>query len=377
VKMIRPTRVLRAVAQKMTLCLVVGLVVMPGAVAAQPAEKKDPLKDAAASPPKTPTKDYAQSYFQSFEGTTRPDGWNYASRLSENCVQFEQAGLHIALPPGGPEKGHSAGVVSGFGVQGDFEITLTFEAIKDPDPADVGKGGTRLSLAVTLDTPLLDTPKSEVATLNRSMSSRGFLAWMRNRHDPVPLMQGFPTPATTGRLRLVREGDELFYLASIGADQPFTFLTKYRFGAEDVRRVAITGQTGGEKASLDVRVTDFRVRADAIPGAPASGPAGEPQNPPSPPREGGTGWIAAAGLLLALAIVGILTLGFFWYKRGGAAKQFPTGAARTSASFACPKCAMALKTKPGMSGKKVKCPKCGAVVLAPSIETGGPADASL
>jgi hypothetical protein len=342
------------------------MLLMAGVAFAQTPDRKEPINEA-----KIPTKDYLQTYHQSFTGSVvRPEGWNYASRLSEECVRFEPTGLRITLPPGGPEKGQSAGVVTDFGVKGDFEITLKFAAIKDPDAKDVGQSGTRLTLSVVLDTDLLGTAKQEVATLSRSMASKGFVAWARSRHHPTVLTEGFPTPAETGRLQLVRSGAELFYCASVGEDQPIKLLTKYRFGADDVKRLAISGQTGGKNALVDMRISDFRIRADAIPDAPAPPLAVVAQPGAATPREGRGGALLGAAIL-ALAVLVVLSLGFLFRKRGR-----PPGASAELAtiSFACPHCAKSLRARTDLAGKKVKCGQCGAGVLVPtpaSDETGG------
>jgi hypothetical protein len=255
-------------------------------------------------------KNYAQQYFQSFKGNdVMPDGWNVFSQRPEASVHVEPAGLRITLPPGGLNQMQSAGVGSHFGIKGDFEITLHYEILEDPDPTNVSKAGTRLSLSVNLDTPLLGTPQEEVAYFTRSLATKGFLTWVRNRHAPKPLQQTFPTEATTGRLRLVRSGDELSFLTSVGVDQPFQLLLTYRFGAEEVQKILICGTTGGEKAQIDLRISDLLIRADAIPGA--------------LPEEGGRGWLLA-GLFVALTVGAILALGLWLRKRGSAAGQAPT-----------------------------------------------------
>ncbi len=281
------------------------------------------------------------------------------------------------MPAGSRGERRAAGIQSAFGVKGDFDITLHFEFLKDPAPAENGTFATRLLLSVALDTPLLDTPKSENATLNRSLSIKGdpsFVAWFRNRERPQGLVAGRATTATTGRLRLVRSGDELFFLASAGADQPFTLVQKRRFGTADLKRVAITGATGHEKAMLDVRLTDLSIRADAILGAPSSDPVAQPLPSPveqplpsaAPPREGSRTWLIV-GLLTVLAIAILLVLAlrvrFLVGNRGEAAKQAPSDAMPTVASITCPNCGRTLKVKPEWAGKKVKCARCGTAVL--------------
>ena len=354
-------RASRAIKRFLSRLLLAGcLVMMSGPIAGQPPQQQEETK--------IPTKEYAQTYSQSFKGSdVSPEGWRYISALAEERVQFEEAGLRIKLPPGGPELGQTVGIRSAFGVKGDFEITLSFEALKDPDPADVGKAGTRFGLSLNLDTPLLDTPQAEVATLNRSMATKGFSTWARTRHRPTPHSHGFPTPATTGRLRMVRSGEELFYLASVGADQPLVFLQKYRFGAEDLHRVGIFATTGGEKAMIDMRVTDFRIRADSIPNAPELETAQKPQIHIAHAPEDRNGWLIVIALIVGLAIVVLVMLGCILLARRSVAKP-ATANARISNSFACPQCGTVLKTKAEMAGKKVKCPKCGAAVPVPTTK---------
>jgi DNA-directed RNA polymerase subunit RPC12/RpoP len=263
-------------------------------------------------------------------------------------------------------------MVSAFSVKGDFEITLNFEVLKDPEPADVGKSGSRLSLAVTLDTPALDTPQSEVSTLSRSMTTRGFVAWMRNRGFPKSITQTFATPAKTGRLRMVRSGDDLYQLASVGVDQPLQYLKKFRFGAEDLKRVVLTTASDGEKSFVDVRVTDLRIRADAIPGAPnvvvrtAEGKE-EIVAAPAAPEERSKVWLLA-GAGVAIAILGALVLALLLSKRGKAPGA-PAESTTSMVSFACPNCAKALKANADSAGKRVKCPKCATGVMVPAVET--------
>jgi len=342
-----------------------------GLLLAQDPQVAAPPKAENPDEPGIPTKDYAQTYRQPFKGSSaRPEGWKFTSRASEQLVQFEPEGLRLTLPPGGPERGQAAGIVTDFGVKGDFEITLSFEIFKEPEPADVGKTGTRLSLAITLDSPLLDTPRSEVATMSRSMGTKGervFVTWMRQRGRPAPVSNSYPAATKTGRLRLVRSGDELFYLASAGLDAPFVFLRKYRFGADDLKRVVITSATGSDKATLDARVTDFQIRADAIPDAPRPEAAAEtPPTLASTPRDGARGWLLAS-LALALVLVGAFAAALILRKRGRARRN-GTQAAPVSLSFACAKCARTLKTGAEMAGKKVKCSHCGATMRVPANE---------
>ena len=46
----------------------------------------------------------------------------------------------------------------------------------------------------------------------------------------------------------------------------FTLLRQHPFRGEDLRGVHLGGQTGGPQAALEARITDFRIRAEALPG---------------------------------------------------------------------------------------------------------------
>lgn len=312
-----------------------------------------------------PTKNYPQTYEQSFRDTdVKPESWNFTNRRSEQLVRFEPAGVRIDLPAGEPM---SAGIISQFRVKGDFEITLRFEMLKTPRPEDAGKSGTRFSLNVTLDTPA-DPAKSEAAALSRT--ARGLMTWARRAEAPVPLSNGFPMAETTGRLRLVRSGGELFYLVAGGDDEPFRLLTSYRFGAEDVKHLTLTSTTGGDKAMLDVRVTDFRIRADELPGAPLANQPVQAAAQPAPIAPGPGN--SRMGLLAALAVGLVLCVAFVvWVvvrKRRSASG--PASAPAATISFACPSCAKPLKIRADLIGKRVKCSQCSAAITVPISESG-------
>ncbi len=233
-----------------------------------------------------PKADYPQEHYHSFKGNpAMAAGWEFHGPGAAECVQFEREGLRVTLPAGREGVRPGVGLQTGFSVKGDFEITMSFEILKAPVPADLGKDGTRLSLAIVKDTPHKGTAHVEAATLSRSTSAKNatiFVTWMRRRNaaDDADDTKSkiYPSTATSGRLRLVRSGAELFYLKAEGADDKFKVLTKFSFGAEDLQRVEIVGATGGDKASLDARITDIHIRAGAA------------QRPGNRSGAGGGGW---------------------------------------------------------------------------------------
>ena len=98
-------------------------------------------------------------------------------------------------------------------MKGDFEITLNFEILKEPEHADSGGvAGTRVTLGL-----IKDVPKQDVTTLNRSVLTSGtrFVGWSSLWNSVTEKRDSHasnrPTNAKTGRLRLVRAGADLYY----------------------------------------------------------------------------------------------------------------------------------------------------------------------
>lgn len=275
-----------------------------------------------------PKREYAQEYPQPFKGKTdNIQGWEAIGPGADQNVRFEADGLRITLPSGWGGDRPSTGLRSRFGVKGDFEITLTFEILKEPEKADAGGiAGTRLNLGI-----IKDVPKGDVSTLGRAALTNGprFVAWSNLGKDVAgkkdqPISR--PTTATTGRLRLVRSGADLYYGSSEGFDGDFSYFKKFPFGAEDLLQVRIIGATGSEKSSLDARVTDFRIRADSIPNMPAvapvpavaSGPGTAVPQADAQAAPAGRPWLMAAlliGAVLVLVFAVAMAAGFLLLRR--------------------------------------------------------------
>jgi hypothetical protein len=259
---------------------------------------QEPRPISGLAPPK---KDFAQEYVQSFKGSvTLPAGWNPEGPSHALCVLNEPGGLRIKVPVGFEANRKGVGLISNFGVRGDFEITMSFEVLQ---PDDDSVTGTALRLAIDRD-----TPKSNTATFSRS--ARGTIVtwcglWREDAAKPDPPRSNiFPVQTKSGRLRYVRSGTDLYFALADGSEEEFTVKSKYPFGPEDLRAVRIIGVTGSETATLDMRVSDFRIRADAILNAPASSSTGQavvPVAPLQPPRKGA----------LAAVLIGGVTIGVF------------------------------------------------------------------
>jgi hypothetical protein len=307
----------------------------------------------------------AQEYYWSFKGTPeREERFEPIGPEADKCIKFEPEGVRITLPSGYPKKRVGTGLAVDLGIKGDFEITIGFEILKEPEPEQTGQG-TGLFLGVDLNTETYNR-----ATLTRGMGEAGqYTSWFQltNAGPDKPReekLTTFPTEAATGRLRLVRTEDVLSYQAADGTDKDFTVLDEHPFRKDDVKHVRIGGQTGGPEAALDARVVDLRIRAGSLANLPVS---------TASPKFESHGWLAAA-LVAGLVITGSCILGlwlFFRQRRDaedGSSAPRPSEQAHPASpsghiSFPCSGCGKKLKARAELAGKKVKCPKCAKIVL--------------
>jgi hypothetical protein len=121
--------------------------------------------------------------------------------------------------------------------------------------------------------------------------------------------RSFPARERTGYLRLARRGAVLAYLVADEPGTDFTLLHEHAITTEPVRRVRLSALTAGPQGALDVRFTDLRIDASAL-----------PDSPPAPPRR------LAWKLGLVLALLAVLATGI-WLAARRARRRRPARAA--------------------------------------------------
>jgi hypothetical protein len=230
-----------------------------------------------------PGKGYAKEYYHSFKGdSNQPKDVGLMGPNNDRCIKFEPEGMRITLPTGYVGSRPSTGVATKFGVRGDFEITMGYEVLQEPDSARAGSQ-TRLTLGINLD-------KINPFQNQASISRRVMIGKLPHHsvymsecgEDPIRMQtksDSFVLGEKSGRLRLVRAGAEMSYYVAEGAESEFKLLKTYTHSAEDVRGVTIVGSTGGDQAALDVRVIDLRIKAADLP---TPGPIKSPSLTPPP-----------------------------------------------------------------------------------------------
>ena len=215
-----------------------------------------------------PTKEYAQEFTESFKSLpAKNPRWGWIWPDVAGFVKYDADGVRFDLPPA-PAKGRNpVGLGAKLTIKGDFEITLSYEILGETQ-GTADDDGSYFGLAIGLSEP---PGKKAGARLHRMMSASegGFLAAMVESFDAAGKralkVQPHPTKAKAGRLRMVRGGGELSLFASEGDDVEFALILKAPFGAEDVSSIEMSGGTQGTKSTLNVRLSDLRIRADAIP----------------------------------------------------------------------------------------------------------------
>jgi hypothetical protein len=280
-------------------------------------------------------------------------------------VKFEPGGLRLTFPAGMPEQRAGTGVLTTFGVRGDFEITISFEILQQPKPEET-IGQTRLSLALSMD-----QPARNMATCSRMILRQygnQFAGWMTRWDEaagkPRARFDRVPAQALTGRLRMVRSGATLFHDVAEGDDAEFTRIAEHPFGDDDLQDVRIAAATGGPEAALDVRVLDLRIRADSLTNTPAAATAVAPAKASLP-------WALIAGLAVTIGVIlclwGYLLIARRNRRHRASSARADGGFAPTSVSFPCSGCGKKLKTTPDLAGKMAKCPSCNQAMLVPDV----------
>ncbi|HZZ80269.1 MAG TPA: sigma-70 family RNA polymerase sigma factor [Gemmataceae bacterium] len=338
-----------------------------------------------------PNREYAAEFHSSLKDPKEKQGLTHYGVDATESVHYRPIGLHIHLKAGYPRARPGTGVVTDFGVKGDFDITLDYDVLQEPS---AGKARD-LRLVVVPD----EQPSAEIwhrsnqnrACINRAIGGPKnpgrFVAqatiWNPNVPRDESGNENFkdvetvrtvakPTASKSGRLRLVRKDKTLYFVGAEAGKQP-VLLQEFEFGAKDLRQVRILGLTGGSQAALDVVVTDFRIRADAftkprptqvlVP-APAEPEVQEPAR---------VGWLAVAGATAALIVLGFaICVCIVLLRRGSrpsSSSKAPEPAGRLQ--FSCGNCGCQLKAKLEKAGTKMKCPRCSHTVIVSDVDKRG------
>ncbi len=280
-----------------------------------------------------------------FRGKPLPKEMHVLSSELVHFVHSEPEGLRITLPK---DRTELQPLVLGtrFGLEGDFEITVTLE-ILDAEPPPTGYGAGATFFINKQDKP------GAGATIGRLLRPNGKDILLvdhvfgKGHNPPHEAVESLSTDKRL-RMRFKRTGAKLSYHVAPGLqDTKFEELWATNFGTDDIRQVIMIVTTGKQPAGIDVRWIDLRIRSAGV-----HGPM--PPMPTEPSRLWlVTALLAAFGVLVVLlvSIAAALFLQRRWQQLDVVAAGFTL--------FDCPHCGKRLKAKTELAGKNVKCPKCG------------------
>jgi hypothetical protein len=219
------------------------------------------------------------------------------------ALRSDAQGLRIVLPP---EHGKRppVGIVCKTGVKGDFEITMEFEVVNVEGPK--GGRGAGPSLYLTMV-----SPTQEAATTGWQLKPDGSSVFFAHRASTPPggprehHGRTTPTQGRSGKLRLVRTGSILAYLAAEGKGDSFREIDQFEIGKADVNAVRVAADNGGSPTLVDVRINSLKIVADEL---------GDPTPLPPPSSR----WPLWLGLGVVLAAGGAYG---FWRWRSGSLRR--------------------------------------------------------
>jgi serine protease Do len=182
--------------------------------------------------------------------------------LGAGEVYRDDKGLRIIFPTG-RGKLRDSGVFTTFSVRGDFEVTMSFEILKADQPKD-GRGVGPLLYAG-------NQTENDAVVLARRLLPDGKAVFVADRVQHVQgksthQIKNLPSTATTGKLRLERQGATVRYCVCEGDNPEFVTVAEVDFGKADVYAIQVVGSTGGSDGGLDLRLFEFTVRAEDLPG---------------------------------------------------------------------------------------------------------------
>lgn len=209
-------------------------------------------------------------------------------------------GLRIQLTPGRKQL-RGVGVQPRFHIQGDFDITLTYEELVVREPIPTTGSGVNLwlefdgSTKLTVSLTRLDKKKEKVFGANKiTPGDNGKLQYQTvNR----------PAKHNFGRLRLIRTGAQLQYLVCDGRDSDFTEIRTLEVGTDNVKSMRAICTTGSQKGDVQVRLVSLVIQAESFSNQPTTTTADSTWGK----------WLLWLGLGFLLVLVSVLGM-LYWKK---------------------------------------------------------------
>jgi LPXTG-motif cell wall-anchored protein len=213
----------------------------------------------------------------------------------KKSILREPQSVRIRLPSYTKDVGQT-GLYSFVALAGNFKFYANFE-ILTMSPPDKGYG-TGCGIGIEADNGELQVTLQRGYLADKGKSS-GYIVSVRKRDEKgVPQwepVQHFPSGAKKGRIALHREKTEIVCLATDRTGDEPVELCRVPFVASTVRRARLFADQGGALAALDIRLSQFGLKAEEITGGIAKRD-----------QPGSYGWWLTIGGLLIVTLIGIV-----------------------------------------------------------------------
>jgi hypothetical protein len=269
----------------------------------------------------------------------------------------EDEGLRVTLPAK-REKLFTMALQNRFVVPGDFEITGTYELLSADAPDDPKRPMAVVGVNIYI---VQGDDQKRTARIGRFNTFQHGHAYEVAHTDRNPggthLQTRFPTKASSGQLRLVRQGTYLSYLVKGDGDETFEELHKVDFGTDDVTVVRFVVNTSEQPLAVDARLIDLRVRSGTLPAVAQM----TTEDPPPAISSSHTWLITGAAMVVLVAAAGLLRVAL--KRRAPVSPSTAESDAAATLVVQCPRCQKRLKVAAGAVARKVKCPGCKAAFV--------------
>jgi len=216
---------------------------------------------------------------------------------SQNFIFRDADGLRVELKKDSGDSSNS-GVAFVLELDGDCQIEAAVELIDVPTPkAGYGTGAAFLfedggPNGASFQSVIMPDGKHLYVTHKFTKSAEG-----EYKHDA----KTFPATASKAVMRMERKGKQVLYLVSDDGGAVFRELSRFPFTDAPIKIAQVYGQTGGNPVDINVRITDFKVVAEAF-----LRPGQKPRKKPMSMK-----WLAAS-LFIGLPILGTVV---WWCRR--------------------------------------------------------------
>jgi hypothetical protein len=222
------------------------------------------------------------TFHADFRGKPVPADLQRFNVEEENLLAEEPGGLHINLPKTFKHKWGGVGLRSGFGVKGDFDMTLAFEILHfEVPPSGYGAGVGLFIYTRGVHSGVCRLVKNDGVPV---------VSWEVNGDNNRQGKRA--AEEMSGRLRLQRTGTTLSFLWAPAIEGgSFQEIQHVELGSDEVEKIRLVALNGQTKTPVDARLLEFTIRSGS--GAPPAFTA----------AKGGVSIALLAGLGITLALL--------------------------------------------------------------------------